>query len=289
MKETSWQERYGADKIFLLGLFTAGLLIAWLVSSSRYAGPLQAGRALVAEARRHGLAAYLARTGDQAYFLITDKRRRTIGFALEISGSELEDPNFTMELAGLVYFGDGALLRRQLTHFQSDDSFDNFQWRIATAGLSGASTVEISRGADGIVTVSRSGRRKARFQYTSTAGTIPAYLLDLVLDRFVEHDVPKAIVEAIDSEGQMAEVVVTRTDGRQPRFVEGQVKAVLDVEFLDQRRLAQTVYLDVQGRICRLEQQGMNFERTTEEAILSHFPEWRDYILEKKQLLEEHL
>ena len=283
----SWQERYGADKIALFMLFVLGLVIARAISFSRYTGPLKAGRDLVAAARAQGLGAYVARMGEQAHFLVTDKRGRPIGFAAEFSSHETGDPNFSTSLAGIVHLGAGRSLHRQLTLFESDDAFECFRWRILTSGVRGDSRIEISRAADGEIKVTESGRRGTRWWHSSSAVVIPTYVLDLVFDHLLDRDVERAIIEAVDSQGQMVEVVVSRADHRRSGSSGTEIESVLKVEFLDEQQFSQLVYLDREGKVVRLEQQRMRFERVTEEQLLEYFPELAEFILEKKQMLEK--
>jgi hypothetical protein len=268
-------------------LFVLGLVIARAISFSRYTGPLKVGRDLVAAARAQGLAAYVARTGEQAHFLVTDKQHRPIGFAAEFSSHETQDPNFSMSLAGIVHLSDGRSLHRQLTLFESDETFECFRWRMFTSGVHGNSGTEILRGADGEITVTESGGRGSRWRYSSSAAVIPTYVLDLVFDHLLDRDVDRAIIEAVDSQGRMVEVVVSQADRRRLGSLPAEIESVLKVEFLDQRQFSQIVYLDREGKVVRLEQPRMQFERVTEKQLLEYFPEWEELILEKKQMLEK--
>ena len=69
MDKTYGTKKYEADKIVFLCLFISALLIARLITSSRYTRPLKAGSKVVAEIKSRGINSFLSNQNRQDFFL----------------------------------------------------------------------------------------------------------------------------------------------------------------------------------------------------------------------------
>jgi len=172
--------------------------------------------------------------------------------------------------------------------FQSDSSFDEFSWEIKTTGPRRRSGTKIILGEDGVLTVTKSGRGGRKQYYKPGPASIPEFLLDLAFSQMLESDHVKVIINTINADGEMVGAVVSRVRADSgPSQTEAEYK--LKVDFLDDRRSSREVRLDSRGRILKvfLEPQGVYFERTSAGIISRLFPEWADYILKKREMLEQ--
>lgn len=291
MDNTHGEKKYEADKIALLGLFVVGLLIAHFISSSRYTGPLKAGAEVVAEIKRRGISSFLDNLGRRSFFLIKNARGRSIGFTMDVFTDSLPEADLNIQSAGFLYIR-GRYSRQQVMSFQSDNSFDEFSWRSETAGPRARSGTHVLLGEDGVLTATKLARNGEKQSYKPDPASIPDFLLDLVFTQMLETGHAKIIVVTINAGGAMVEVVVSRIKNKES--APGRAEAVyeLKVDFLDNRRISQRLYLDSHGRISKmlLEHDGIYlFERTSVENILKQFPEQADLISQKYKMLEQNL
>lgn len=284
MNRTYEIKKYEADKIALLGLFIVGLLIAHFITSSRYTGPLNAGREVVAEIKRKGISSFLDDRGWQSFFLIKDARDRAIGFTMDVFTDPAPDTKLNIQSAGLLYIR-GRYGQEHLFSFQSDNSFDEFSWKSETAGPKGRSGTEILLGEDGVLTVTGLSRNKKVQSYKPGSASIPNFLLDLVFSQMLDSARERIIVDTIDAGGKMVEVLICKIKSGDSGPSPTGPAYELNVEFLDERGVSEKVYFNSRGRISKilLRQNGLYlFERTDAENILRQFPERADYILKKK-------
>lgn len=285
MDEAYGTRRYEADKIALLGLFAAGLLIAYFMTSSRYTIPAKAGTEIVEEIKRKGIPSFLHERGWQSFFLIKDAAGRTVGFTMDVFVDSTSEVGLNIQSADLLYIA-GTYSRQ---NFRSDNSFDQFHWEIKTGGRGRKDSRKMVMDEDGMLTVTKLGRNRREIDYKPGPASIPEYLLGLVFSQILESEHSKAIIDVIDSDGKVLDMVVrrVRADGGGPLQTEAEYK--LKVDFPDEAGYSQEVRFDDQGRVSKvlLEQKGVYFERASAEAVLREFPKWADYILFKDKLLEE--
>ncbi|MHC4476465.1 MAG: hypothetical protein ACYTEL_12515 [Planctomycetota bacterium] len=279
-------KKYEADKIALLALFAMGLLIARQITSSRYTGPLKAGRQVIAEIRRKGISSFYQNRQRQAYFLIRNERRRPVGFRLDVI-SDTAAGRMNVEMATFRY-ERGRLVRDRLMAFRSDDSFETFQWSAQAVGPAIRALTEVVLSEDGTITVKRSDQRRNPLSYKPPPTSMPKFLLDLVFTQMLESDYHKIIVETIDDKGLPVEVVVHRSEEAGPSD-DGPIYR-FNVDFEGVGGFSQQVYVDNEGRILRrlIEQDKVRLlERTDAKTILREFPERSNYILRSDEIMEQ--
>jgi hypothetical protein len=279
-------KKYEADKIALLALFAMGLLIARQITSSRYTGPLKAGRQVIAEIKHKGISSFYQNRPGQDYFLIKNDGGRPIGFTVDVS-SATATGQMNVEITSVLYMR-GGLSRERLMFFQSDDSFETFRWTTQAVGPRIRAQTEISLGEDGVITVTGSGRRSNPPSYKPPATSIPDFLLDLVFAQMLESDYHKVIVETIDDKGLPVEVVVHRSDEAAPSD-DGLIYR-FNVDFGGVGGFSQQLDLDSQGRILRIliEHDSIYLlERTDADTILREFPQRSNYILRSDETMEQ--
>ncbi|MHC4184760.1 MAG: hypothetical protein ACYSUC_07520 [Planctomycetota bacterium] len=284
MDRTELTKKYKADKVALLGLFAVSLLAARLITSQRYAEPRAAGQELVGQIKQKGISSFLEGRGPQSFFLIKNAADHIMGFTMDVV-TEAADAEFSIQLAGLLYTR-GRYNRKQIMLFQTNDSVDEFSWRIKTVGPQGSSDTEIVLQEDGVLTVIKPNQNETESSYKPGHAAIPDFLLDLVFRQLLESDHIKIIVDTITNKGNIVQVVISRRIPEDLRPPQTDAAYELYVQYLDDRRRSQHVILDDQGWIESVEQNGIYFERANREKVLGQFPEWRDYVLDTNKILE---
>ncbi|HUW20280.1 MAG TPA: hypothetical protein VMW16_13360 [Sedimentisphaerales bacterium] len=285
MDETPATRKHQTYNIVLLGLLAAGLVIAHFISSSRYTGPLRAGRDIVAEIKRKGISSFLDSMGRKSFFLIKNARGQTTGFTMDVFIEAAPDARLNIQSTGLLYIR-GRYGREQLMSFQSDESFTEFAWKSEYAAPRQKGGTELVLEKSGVLTVIESGKSPEKVSYKPGFSSIPEYLLDLVLTQMLDSARRKIIVETINADGRTVEAIVSRTDDSGPPEDKQQYEFL--VNFLDGRRASQRVYLDSRKRISKilLKEDGIYlFERTTMENVLLEVPEAARYIPQEHKIL----
>ncbi|MHC4213945.1 MAG: hypothetical protein ACYSWP_11285 [Planctomycetota bacterium] len=111
--------KYEPDKIALLVFFALGLLIAFLISSSRYSGPARAGSRLIGRIKYNGISSLLDIEAYRTFF------------------------EYEVNSASMLYMpGRGG--QEKLSYFRCDQRFDRFSWKSETVRTGGSIGVELS-------------------------------------------------------------------------------------------------------------------------------------------------
>lgn len=275
--ERTW--KYEADKIVLLALFAAGLVIARFMTVSRYTGPRKQGTKVIAEVKSKGISSFFPERRRRSFFVIRDAADRTTGFTADVVGPAAPPYRLGIQSAALLYIPRIGK-KEQLMSFQSDERFSTFSWKSEVAISGRRSRKELLLGDEGVLTIGESGQGKRR-GYEPAEHSIPDVLLDLVFSQMLDSGYKKIIVDAIDSDGQTTEVAIWQTKTAGPGPLSGEPEYELNVIFLDRRRPSQQVHLDAGKRISGISLQQdpkYEFERTTLEEVLTKIPEAARYI-----------
>jgi hypothetical protein len=214
---------------------------------------LEAGSEIIAEIKSKGIDSFLgsprASAGDkqgqnrEAFFLIKDVRRRTIGFRMDVlscrfarlpdamrdfgdsaaeSSQELvalvdsgQEAQLNIQAVGLLYIR-GRSAREQTMFFQSRNNFDEFAWKSEASSSAGKRSVEMVLGEAGVMTVREYGPRPKERNYRLSAAAIPKVLLDLAFSQLLERDDERIIVDIIEADGKIIPTLVSRIDVEDP-------------------------------------------------------------------------
>ncbi|MHC4476429.1 MAG: hypothetical protein ACYTEL_12325 [Planctomycetota bacterium] len=282
MDVTYLTKKYEADKIALLGLLALGLLIARFMASSRYTGPLKAGRQVIAEIKRKGISSFYHNQSRQSYFLIRDVKPDPVGFTMDTGAELVTGGELNIRMATVLYIQGRFTQDRQdrFVSFQSNDSFEQYHWRSRTVAPRAKTGSEIVMAPDGTLTVIRSGQRKKPPPYKPPANSIPDFLLDLVIMQMLESDFQKIIVETINDDGRIDETVIHR--GPDIHSAPDEQLYSFSVGFASRPAETFRYFLDGRGQISRIvihQDRVYLLERTSPEQVLELFPERSDYIL----------
>jgi hypothetical protein len=279
MDLTDRARKYEADKIVLLGLFAAGLIVAYLITASRYTGPRKAGAKVVAEIKRKGITGCFQDRRHRSFFLIKDEANRTIGFTADVFTPSAPPDKPDTQSTALLYMR-GPYRKTQLALFQSDDQLSTFSWKTELVSPAGRVAREILLAEDGVLTITQSGQ-STRQGYIPGPDSIPDLLLDLVFTQMLEAGYKRVVVDTIDSDGRTIEVVLSQIEAKGPGPLSRRPEYELNVIRLDGSRDSQQVYLDASKQISAIlleQDRTYLLERTTLEDVLTQVPEAAEYI-----------
>lgn len=269
---------------------------------------LQAGGKIVSEIKSEGLGSFLHNQNQQSFFLIKDSAGLVFGFTMDIiidsgphpsaAGEPVADGNkLNIQAAGLSYI-KGRYAAEQVTFFQGDNSFDEFDYKIETKSASGRNDVTISSGAetilgrDGILTVRKFEPQQEEKSYRLSSAAIPDVFLDQLYERMIDDNYKKIIVDIIEPDGKITPALVSKNDSEAISGAAGSAGSTPDkkpayalrMELLDGRGFFEEVSFDDNKQISKRllhHKETYAFERTTSEEVLKQFPEQAEYILHK--------
>ena len=283
MDQADRARKYEADKIVLLGLFAAGLVIAYLITASRYTAPRKAGAKVVSEIKRKGISGCFQGRRHRSFFLIKDEADRTIGFTADVFAPSAPPDKPDIQSTALLYLR-GRYRKTQLTLFRSDDQFSTFSWKTELVSPAGRVAKGILLAEDGVLTITQSGQ-STRQGYIPGPDSVPDLLLDLVFTQMLEAGYKKVVIDTIDSDGRTIEVVLSRIKAKGP----GRPEYELNVIRLDGSRDSQQVYLDASRQISAIllkQDPTYLLERTSLEDVLTEVPEAAEYIEKMLEISE---
>jgi len=252
---------------------------------------LETGSEIIAEIKRAGIDSFLYNANRQASFLITNSRGRPVGCTMDVLIDSGSDAQLNIRAASFLYIRDRHA-REQVELFQSDNSFGEFTWKseTSTSSITGRIGTEIILDEEGLMTVRKFGLQREEGNYKPSNVAIPGVLLELAFSQMLDSDYKKIILDEIEADGTIIPTLISRIDTEDTDVVEEEAAYVLKVEFFKNRRFSEHVYLDNKKRIIKRvpQQQGIYIIASASvEDILRRFPEQADYILQRKELLEQ--
>lgn len=264
---------------------------------------LEAGSEIVAEIKSKGLSSLLAsglaemsqngappyNQNRQAFFLIKDAARRTIGFTMDVLTDSGHDTRLNIQAASLLYI-QGRYAREEVTSFQSDNSFARFVWKSETSGAAGSNGTELILDEDGVMTVRKFCPQPKEKIYQLSDAAIPDILLEFAFSQTFNSSREKIVVDIIKADGKITPTLISRIEPEDTAAVEKETGGALRMELLSSGGFSQLVYLDGQRWVSKrlLRRENVIFERTSIENIVRQFPEWADFILQKNKMLKQN-
>lgn len=249
---------------------------------------LAAGARMVEMLKQQGFYELTRHKPEKEFFLIHDVRNKIIGFLAsmvkvlvdEAAPPQLRSLDFYRIKTKRAVVGGHSL-------FQSDEKVEVFRWVSNMGGYRpGRQVVEMQLGPDGILTV-RTLPDQAGRQYAPGPAAVPEVLLDHIVSGLLETGADKVMVDLIMSTGRIIPTLVSRIE---PGKTAGADAAyAVRVDFLDGPGYYQLMYLDDDKQVFKAETHQAEvylIERSSREEVLTHFPAWRDYILQANSILE---
>lgn len=275
--------KYGADKLALLGMFVLGLLVAYLISATRYGWPRSAAIELTDRIKGLGISSIQEKEEMEKFFLVKDSAGRVAGFTIEIFSEDKQSERFDVEYASHYYI-KGRYSEQQKAFFQSGDHLEEFIWRSETVTPGGTKAVVIKLSKNGMLTVTRAdGRASSSFKIGRA--TLPSTVLDLVFGQMLETGVDEIILDIIRAQGSIVQMLISREDiedadssrpGREYKF---------RVDIAHRQEITRYVYLDSDKKISGIILQGRRkyeLERSRVSEIREYFPDKVDYLSDRE-------
>jgi hypothetical protein len=266
--------KYEPDKIALLAFFAVGLLIAYLITATKYTWPAGAGAKIIQNIKQQGLSSFLDDEDNQSFFIIKNDEEHAIGFAMSVQDDANDFSDFRINSASIVYIA-GRSGQEQITYFRCDESFDEFNWRTEIVGPVGRIGMNVTGNHDGTIIIDNSTSRTQQSFKLETAA-VPNQLLDVVFTELLQSRYRSIIIDIIESDGKVSTATIRkirRTVGENNRH---QTTTVLEVNLLDNRQYSQIVYFDDQGEILRImlkREQIYILDRSDPEEVRRLFPD----------------
>jgi hypothetical protein len=265
---------------------------------------LKAGAEIVAEIKSRGLAGFLDNRNRQAYFLIKDAKRRTIGFTMDVLVDSGTDGSATgvpgtatgtqpnIRAAGLFYIrGQGTL--EQGTSFQCSNSLDEFVYKSETKGRMVSSGTETILDRTGVITVRKfqakpPGAGPDEKSYRLGPAAIPDVFLDQLLMQMLESGKSQIVIDIIEAGGKIIPTLISAIEVANDMTADEDAAYAFMLELLDGREFSEKMYLNDQKQVyLRLARQDNIYilERVGVESIVREFPEHAEHILGNNQIL----
>jgi len=253
---------------------------------------LGAGAEVIAEIKSKGLAGFLDNQNRQAFFLIKDTAKRTIGFTMDVLVDSGIDTRLNIRSAGLFYIrGQNSI--EQVTSFQCSNNLDEFVYKSELNAWNGRSGTEITLDSTSVITVRKFHAQFDEKKYRLGPAMIPDVFLDQLLLQMLKNDKKEIVIDFIEATGKIIPtfiaVIEDTKDMATPQVSDDQDAAyVFELELLDGRGFTERIYLnDRKQAYKRLARQDNLYilERTDAESIAKEFPEHAEYVLQKNRVL----
>jgi hypothetical protein len=265
---------------------------------------LQAGREIITKIKNKGLDNFLHNQSRQAYFLIKDADKNTIGFTMDVLIDQGQDDELNIQGASSYYIR-GQHYGEQVALFQSDNRFDKFIWKSETSSLAGRSGTKITVEKGGAMTISKFNAQTEKETYQPGPTVIPDIFLQQLLGQLLDSDYERIMVDLLEPKGQIIPTLVSRETeeskhpeilpGSVPNEVEGtaakEAGYILKLELLNGDGLSELVYLNDQKQISKMLLQRETvyiLESTSVENIMRQFPERAEYLLRENKILKQN-
>jgi hypothetical protein len=252
---------------------------------------LKAGTEIVTKIKSKGLAGFFDNQNRQAFFMIKDATKSTIGFTMDVLvDSGMDSPATGTQLnirsAGLFYIR-GQNSFEQTTSFQCSNNLDEFVYKselIARAGRSGTETI---LDANGVITVRKFQAQLDEKTYRLGPAAIPDVFLDQLLAQMLDGDGKEIVIDFIEANGKIIPTLIATAEAAKDMNADEDAAYVFKLELLDGRGSTERIYLNEQKEAYkRLARQDNIYilERTDAESIAREFPEHAEYVLRKNQM-----
>lgn len=248
---------------------------------------LKAGAEIVAEIKSRGLAGFLDNQNRQAFFLIKDPAKRTIGFTMDMivdSGTETQ-PN--IRAAGLFYIRGQSTLE-QGTSFQCSNNLDKFVYKSEISHRTGRSGTETILDGHDVITVRKFQDKPNEKTYHLGPAAIPDVFLDQILMQMLESGTSQIIADIIDADGKIIPTHIAAIEVAQDITDDEDAAYAFMLELMDGRGFSEKIYLNDRKQVyLRLARQDNIYilERAEVESIVNEFPEHAEHILRNNQML----
>jgi hypothetical protein len=250
---------------------------------------LNAGKETVAKIKSNGLDSFLVSRDKQTSFMITDSRKRNIGFALEVLLDSDSSDDFNIQAASHFYL-TGQDSREQGASYRGKNYIEEFVWQSQMFGSNDKLYSKTILDEAGIVTVVKySNLRMEENRYKFGPTMIPEIFIEPILSQMLQDDINEIIIDIIDSEGSIIPFYISYIENDKGIDENFDEVYVFRIDFMSEQDFSEHVYLNQEKQISRIvlqQNQQYVLQRTSLENIAEAFPERADIILTRNEKLK---
>ena len=250
---------------------------------------LDTGKETVTKIKSGGLDSFLVSKDKQNNFIITNSKKRNIGFALEVLLNSESSDDLNIQAASHFYL-TGQDNQEQGAFYQGKNNIEEFVWQSQILKTTDKTYSKIVLDEAGIITVvkySNVGMEEKRYKFSPTM--IPEIFIEPILSQMLQDDIDEIIVDIIDSDGKIIPVYISYNQANKGITENSDTIYVFRIDFMSGQDFSELVYLDQQKQISRIilqQNQQYVFEKTSLENIVEAFPERADIILTRDERLK---
>lgn len=278
---------------------------------------LSSGAEIVTNIKSAGLGRLLYNRNQQAFFLIKDAAKRVIGFTMDVLVDSASDAQLNIQAASFFYVR-GWFDKEEAILFQSDNSFNQFEWNSETSDITGRVGTRMALGTDGLMTVKKSNRGGPEKICRLGPAAIPELLLEFLFSQMLDSGQEKIMVDIIEADGIITPAIISimtqsnkpsaatpdlsGTDAEPAAHDEEQAEYVFKLVLLDDSGFSEQIYLDRNRHVFKrllarpvakkgiwetLHQKDIYIlERTSLDNILKQFPQRASRIMQNSKIFE---
>ena len=253
---------------------------------------LKAGAEIVTEIKSRGLDGFLDNQNHQAFFLIKDPAKSTIGFTMDVLVDSGTDGSATgaqpnIRAAGLFYIR-GQRRYEQGTSFQCSNDLNEFVYKSETSGRTARSGTEIILDETGVITVRKYQAQPEEKSYRLNPTAIPDVFLNQLLMQMLDSEKNQIVVDIIEANGKIIPTLIAAIEVAKDITADEDTAYIFELELLDGRGFSEKIYLNDRKQVyLRLARQDNVYilERAELESIVREFPEHAEHIRRNNQML----
>jgi len=253
---------------------------------------LKAGAEIVTEIKSRGIAGFLDNRNTQAFVMIKDAAKRTIGFTMDVLVDSGTDTQLNIRSAGLFYIR-GQNSFEQATSFQCSNNLNQFVYNSELSGRVARIGTKTTLDPAGVMTVRKFQTQFDEKTYHPGPAAIPDIFLDLLLLQMLESGKKEMIIDFIDASGKIIPTFISAIEATEDTVAQQSADDentayLFELELLDGRGFSEQIFLNNQKQAYkRLARQDNIYilERTDAESIAREFPEHAEYVLRSNRML----
>jgi len=249
---------------------------------------LEAGSEIVTKIKSKGIDGFLNKQNRQAYFLVKDAEKNTIGFTMDVLVETDAEAQPDIRAAGRFYLR-GINSIEQATSFECSNDLDEFVYKSEISRRAGRSGTETILDGQGVITIRKLQAEPEEKTYRLGPAAIPDVFLDHLLLQMLERSRSQMIVDIIESGGKIVPAFIAAIEMSEEDLNGAEDAAfAFMLEPLDGRGFSEKIFLNDSKQIfLRLVRQKDVYilEQAELENIVNEFPEYAEHISHYRQML----
>jgi hypothetical protein len=250
--------------------------------------PVKTGAEIVTEIKSKGIDTFINNLNKQACFFIRDSGNHNLGFTVDLIGNSSADEQFHISAASQLFYA-GREPQEQITLFDGNKYLNMYAWQSQTLTRTGRLTTKTALDESGSIKVTNMVNDRTREEhYHDGSMIVPTIFLELLVGRVVENNIKEAVVDMIDSSGNITPALLTFKPVNENT---GEDTKVVTLEFLNGKGFSDLLYLNDDNQISKeiiQHESTYKLERTDIESIEAEFPDQAGDIINQNQLLDSN-